>query len=191
MYSADYLAAASQIPALIRNIAIVGNLHHGKTLLADMIYKQTHYAPKGSKSWDTTKEYKFTDNRQDEIDRQISMKSSPLTVLLPDSRGKNYLFNFMDTPGHPAFCDEVTVGMRLSDSVLLVVDCVEGVTLFVEKLAKEAMRARMPIICVINKLDRLVLELKLPPTDAYFKIKHTIDEINLVIQAYQGIHQGK
>lgn len=53
------------------------------------------------------------------------------------------------------------------------------------------MRASLPLICVINKLDRLVLELKLPPVDAYFKIKHTIDEINLIIQSYHGVHQGK
>ena len=109
------------------------------------------------------------------------MKSSPLTVLLPDSRDKNYLLNLMDTPGHPCFSDEVSAGMRLSDGVLLVIDCVEGVTAFVERLVKEAMRARLPIVCVINKLDRLVLELKLPPADAYFKIKHTIDELNLII----------
>jgi len=87
----------------------------------------------------------------------------------------------MDTPGHPAFSDEVTVGMRLSDGVLILIDCVEGVTIFVEKLVKEAMRARLPMVCVINKLDRLVLELKLPPSDAYFKIKHTLDELNLII----------
>jgi U5 small nuclear ribonucleoprotein component len=112
----------------------------------------------------------------------MSLKSSTLTVLLPDSRSKNYLFNFVDTPGHPAFSDEVTVGMRLADSVILVIDCIEGVTIFVERIAKEAMRSRLPIIVFINKLDRLVLELKLPPADAYFKIKHTIDELNLVIK---------
>lgn len=71
--------------------------------------------------------------------------------------------------------------MRLSDSVLLVIDCIEGVTLFTERLAKEAMRQRLPIIVFINKLDRLVLELKLPPSDAYFKIKHTLDELNLIV----------
>jgi len=81
----------------------------------------------------------------------------------------------MDTPGHPCFSDEVTVSLRLSDGVILVVDCVEGVTIFVEKLVYDAMKNKLPIICVLNKLDRLVLELKLPPADAYFKIKHTID----------------
>jgi len=53
---------------------------------------------------------------------------SSISVLLPDSRGKNYLFNFADTPGHPGLSDEVTVGMRLADSVVLVIDCIDGVT---------------------------------------------------------------
>lgn len=41
------------------------------------------------------------------------------------------------------------------------------------------------ILLVLNKLDKLVLELKLPPTDAYFKIKHTLDEINIVVQKFR------
>lgn len=86
VYSADYLAGCSQVPHLIRNVAIVGNLHHGKTLLCDMVYQQTHMPPQQVKEWDPKKEYKFTDNRQDEIDRAMSLKSSSLTVLLPDSR---------------------------------------------------------------------------------------------------------
>jgi U5 small nuclear ribonucleoprotein component len=127
------------------------------------------------------KEYKWTDNRKDEIYRQMSIKSTPMSLVLPDSRGKNYLFNLMDTPGHPNFSDEVTTALRMSDGMLLVVDCIEGVTLYVERLIKEALRAQMEIVVVLNKLDRLVLELKLPLNDAYHKIKHTLDEINYVI----------
>ncbi len=63
VYSYEYLAGLSQIPGLIRNIAIVGHLHHGKTLLADMFYQATHSPPSGAKEWDPSKEYKFTDNR--------------------------------------------------------------------------------------------------------------------------------
>lgn len=100
-----------------------------------MFYQATHLPPKGAKEWDPLKEYKFTDNRQDEIDRKISLKSSTLTVLLPTSKQKNYMFNLIDTPGHPQFSDEVSVAMRLADSVLLVVDCIEGVTMFVAKAA--------------------------------------------------------
>ena len=71
----------------------------------------------------------------------MSIKSSPLTLVLPDSRGKSYLFNLIDTPGHPNFSDEVTAGIRLADGMLLVVDCVEGVTFYVERLIKEALKA--------------------------------------------------
>lgn len=111
----------------------------------------------------------------------MSIKSAPLTLLLQDSRSKNYLFHVIDTPGHPNFSDEVTAGIRLSDGMLLVIDCVEGVTFYVERLIKEALRSELEIIVVLNKLDRLVLELRLPLNDAYHKIKHTLDEVNLVI----------
>jgi 116 kDa U5 small nuclear ribonucleoprotein component len=102
-------------------------------------------------------------------------------VLLPDSRDKSYVFNIMDTPGHPGFSDEVTTSLRVADGMLLVVDCIEGMTFYVERLVKEALRQKLKIVVLLNKLDRLVLELKLPPADAYFKLKHTLDDLNSLI----------
>ena len=131
--------------------------------------------------WDLNKEYRWTDNRKDEVDRQISMKCSPVTVLLPDSRDKTYMFNLMDTPGHPCFSDEVSSAYRISDGALIVVDCIEGMTFYIERLVTEAVRQNVRFSIVLNKLDRLVLELKLPPADAYYKIKHTLDDINSLI----------
>lgn len=80
------------------------------------------------------KEYKWTDNRVDETERNMSLKCSPLSLVLPDSRGKNYLINIMDTPGHPNFSDEVTASLRIADGMVLVVDCIEGVTFYTERL---------------------------------------------------------
>ena len=94
----------------------------------------------------------------------------------------------VDTPGHPGLSDEVSAALRLTDGVLLVVDCVEGVTFYVDRLIKEAMRAQQPIVVLLNKLDRLVIELKLPPQDAYFKLKHTLDEVNTAIQKYAAMY---
>lgn len=102
-------------------------------------------------------------------------------MLLPDSRDKSYVFNIMDTPGHPGFSDEVTTSLRVADGMLLVVDCIEGMTFYVERLVKEALRQKLKIVVLLNKLDRLVLELKLPPADAYFKLKHTLDDLNSLI----------
>ena len=75
----------------------------------------------------------------------------------------------MDTPGHPDFFDDVCVSVRLCDNALLVVDVLEGVTLHLEKLIQLAIHQRKPIIVVLNCIDRLILELRLPPADAYHK----------------------
>ena len=50
------------------------------------------------------------------------------------------MFNFIDTPGHPNFSDEVTAGIRLADNVLLVVDVVEGVSAYSKKLIEMALK---------------------------------------------------
>jgi U5 small nuclear ribonucleoprotein component len=78
----------------------------------------------------------------------------------------------------------VSVGTRLADGMLLVIDCIEGVTFYTERLIKEALRANLEIIVVINKLDRFILELRMPMNDAYHKIKHTLDEVNSIIQTF-------
>ena len=88
--------------------------------------------------------------------------------------------------GHVNFNDEVTAAMRLADGVLLVVDAVEGVMLVTEKAIKQACQEGLPICLLISKVDRLITELKVPPNDAYFKLRHTIDEVNSLIQKYSG-----
>ena len=105
------------------------------------------------------------------------------------------------------FSDEVTAALRLSDGIVLFVDAAEGVSgdyffpvnclhirfdvlllfsslfcyqvmLNTERVLKHAVQEKLSVTLCINKIDRLILELKLPPTDAYFRLKHIIDEIN-------------
>jgi 116 kDa U5 small nuclear ribonucleoprotein component len=180
-YEAEYFKQMLGMADLVRNVAVIGPLHHGKTLLCDMVIQQTHKANNEAARWDLKRDYKFTDNRKDEVDRAISLKTSPVTVLLPDSREKSLLFNFMDTPGHPGFSDEVAASLRLADGAVLVVDCIEGMTFYLERLITDAIKTGTKFTVLLNKLDRLVLELKLPPSDAYYKLKHTLDDINGVI----------
>ena len=58
--------------------------------------------------------------------------------------------------------------------MVLVVDVVEGVQINTEQIIRHAVQEDLPMTLVINKIDRLILELKLPPTDAYFKLKHVV-----------------
>lgn len=110
----------------------------------------------------------------DEQDRKISIKATPYSLVLPNMKGKSYVFNCIDTPGHVNFSDEVTAALRAVDGVVLVVDAVEGVMLNTERVIRHALQDGLPIVLIINKIDRLILDLKLPPNDAYLKIAHTI-----------------
>lgn len=91
-------------PPLIRNIAVVGQFHHGKTLFVDTLVMATH-----TEEWDPSKEIRYSDTRKDEQERELSIKSTPLSLVLESIRGKSYLLNVLDCPGHINFCDEVGV----------------------------------------------------------------------------------
>jgi U5 small nuclear ribonucleoprotein component len=131
-----------------------------------------------------SRDLRYTDTLFTEIERGVSIKTQPLTLLLPDTRGKSYLLNVMDAPGHVNFSDEVAAAFRLSDGCVLFVDAAEGVMMCTERLIKHAILEKLPITLCINKIDRLVLELKLPPSDAYYKLKHIVDEVNALIARY-------
>lgn len=123
--STDFLLGLMANPTLIRNVALIGNLHHGKTLIMDMLFQQTHVV--NTLDPDSEKHLRYTDTRLDEQERQISIKTVPMSLVLEDSAGKSFLCNIMDTPGHVNFSDEMTAALRLADGAVLVVDAVEGV----------------------------------------------------------------
>lgn len=178
-FNFEFLGNLSNKPDRIRNLAICGHLHHGKTLLMDMFVQDTHI-----KYWDPAVEHKYTDTRKDEKERMLSIKCMPMSFVLQSTREKSYLVNIIDTPGHPNFIDEVACSLRIADGVLLVVDVIEGITLHGETIIKHALEEELPIILVVSKMDRLVLELKLPPADAYLKVRRTIEKVNYVIKCY-------
>jgi len=179
--SPDFLAGLMSNPELIRNVTVAGHLHHGKTTLMDMFVEQTHRV-----EGDPEKPLRFTDYRLDELDRGISIKAVPMSLVMQGGSGKSYLCNLFDTPGHLNFSDETCCALRASDGVLLCVDAVEGVMLKTQRAVKAAVANGLAICLMLTKVDRIILELKLPPADAYHKLKHTIDEVNGCIAACPG-----
>ncbi|RLM55672.1 hypothetical protein C2845_PM10G15850 [Panicum miliaceum] len=179
--STDFLLGLAGNPALVRNVALVGHLQHGKTVFMDMLVEQTHEVD----TFDSEGErhVRFTDTRVDEQERQVSIKAVPMSLVLEGGNGKSYLCNIMDTPGHVNFSDEMTAALRLADGAVLVVDAAEGVMVNTERAIRHAIQERLPIVVVINKVDRLITELKLPPNDAYFKLRHTLEAINDLISS--------
>lgn len=179
--STDFLLGLSSNPSLVRNVALVGHLQHGKTVFMDMLIEQTHHISTFDQN--SEKHMRYTDTRIDEQERRISIKAVPMSLVLEDSNSKSYLCNIMDTPGHVNFSDEMTAALRLADGAVLVVDAAEGVMVNTERAIRHAIQERLPIVVVINKVDRLITELKLPPKDAYHKLRHTIEVINNQITA--------
>ncbi|KAJ3209977.1 hypothetical protein HDU67_005777 [Dinochytrium kinnereticum] len=180
-FNKEFMADLQAYPELVRNIAFIGHLHHGKTSLIDVLVSQTHDV-----NWSPGDDIRYTDVHEMERQRGVSIKSKPISLVMQDLRGKSYLLNILDTPGHVNFSDEVSAAVRLVDGAVIVVDAVEGVMVTTEKMIKALVTEGIPMTLVINKMDRLILELKLPPSDAYFKIKHTIEELNAVIVQCPG-----
>ncbi|XP_041479034.1 116 kDa U5 small nuclear ribonucleoprotein component-like [Lytechinus variegatus] len=179
-YDMEYLADMMDNPNLIRNVTLAGHLHHGKTTFVDCLLEQTHPDLRTKED----RHLKYTDTLFTEHERGVSIKAQPVTLVLPDCKGKHFLINVMDTPGHVNFSDEATSAFRISDGVVIFVDAAEGVMLNTERMIKHAVQEKLAITICINKIDRLVLELKLPPTDAYYKLRHIVDEINGLLSVY-------
>ncbi|OZJ04688.1 116 kDa U5 small nuclear ribonucleoprotein component [Bifiguratus adelaidae] len=180
-FSKEFMLDMMNHPDLVRNITFIGHLHHGKTTFVDMLVAETHDVP-----INVDQPERYTDVHILERERGISIKCTPMTLVLPDTREKSYLVNLLDTPGHVNFVDEVSAAMRLADGAVLIVDAVEGVMINTEQLIRQAIRDGLALTLVVNKVDRLILELKLPPTDAYFKLKHTIEQVNTIIRSTPG-----
>ena len=85
-------------PDLIRNVAIVGHLHHGKTSFVDMLISETHDIP-----INVEQPERYTDTHILERERGVSLKSMPMTLVLQDLKEKSYLVNILDTPGKTGY----------------------------------------------------------------------------------------
>ncbi|XP_033639605.1 116 kDa U5 small nuclear ribonucleoprotein component-like [Asterias rubens] len=179
-YDMEFLADMMDNAELIRNVTLAGHLHNGKTSFVDCLMEQTHPELQAKEDGGI----RYTDTLFTEQERGVSIKAQPVTLVMPDSKGKHYLMNIMDTPGHVNFSDEVTASFRLSDGVVIFVDAAEGVMLNTERLIKHAIQEQLAVTICINKVDRLVLELKLPPADAYYKLRNIITEINGILSVF-------
>lgn len=184
-FDRGFMTDLMNFPDQIRNVALAGHLHHGKTAFMDMLVLETHdindrLEQRTGRNRD--EQLRYTDISDVERSRGLSVKAAPMSLVLQGTKGKSHLLNIIDTPGHVNFVDEVAASLRLVDGVCLVVDVVEGVQVNTEQIIKHAVLEDIPITLIVNKMDRLILELKLPPADAYFKLKHVVEEVNTVIE---------
>ncbi len=140
----------------IRNLAIVAHVDHGKTTLVDALLWQ-------SGAFRANQD--VADRVMDSMDLE---REKGITILAKNTavRYGEVTFNIIDTPGHADFGGEVERGLTMVDGVLLLVDASEGPLPQTRFVLRKALGARLPVILVINKIDR---------PDA--RIKEVIDEV--------------
>ena len=166
----------SVLESHIRNICIIAHVDHGKTSLSDfLLASNAHVSLRqiegGQKSGEAVR---FLDSRLDEIDRQITIKSSCIS-LIHDS----YLINLIDSPGHVDFQAEVSAAARLTDGAVLVVDAVEGVRAQTCSVIRQAWENRIVPILFVNKLDKLA-SLVDDPAEANNSIRQIVENVNIL-----------
>ncbi|ORY15236.1 elongation factor 2 [Clohesyomyces aquaticus] len=175
----------------IRNICILAHVDHGKTSLTDALI-----ATNGIISPKLAGKIRYLDSRPDEQLRGITMESSAISLYFsllrrsaPDAKPdqKEFLINLIDSPGHIDFSYEVSTASRLCDGAVVLVDAVEGVCSQTVTVLRQTWIEKLKPLLVINKMDRLITELKMSPGEAYTHLSKLLGQVNAVMGSfYQG-----
>ncbi|CAH7345609.1 Efl1 [Phodopus roborovskii] len=168
----DKMIQLQKNTANIRNICVLAHVDHGKTTLADCLISSN-----GIISSRLAGKLRYMDSREDEQVRGITMKSSAISLHYAEGN-EEYLINLIDSPGHVDFSSEVSTAVRICDGCIIVVDAVEGVCPQTQAVLRQAWLENIRPVLVINKLDRLIVELKFTPQEAYSHLKNILEQIN-------------
>src|SRR3990167_8954995 len=160
----------------IRNIGVVAHIDHGKTTLSDNLL-----AGAGMISEELAGKQLLLDFHEDEQQRGITIDAANVSMV-HNLEGTDYLINLIDTPGHVDFGGDVTRAMRAVDGAIILIDAVEGIMPQTETVFKQALRERVKPVLFINKVDRLIREVKLTPEAMQERFIKLITEVNKFIE---------
>jgi len=160
----------------IRNIGIAAHIDHGKTTLSDNLL-----AGCGMMSEELAGKQLVLDYDEQEQDRGITINTASASMV-HDFEGKEYLVNLLDTPGHVDFGGDVTRAMRAVDGCIVVVCAVEGAMPQTETVIRQALREKVKPILFINKVDRLINELRVTPDEMQQRFVKIINKFNELLK---------
>jgi len=162
----------------VRNIGIIAHVDHGKTTTSDLLL-----AASGIISMRVAGEALALDYLEVEQKRGITVKAANIS-LYHEYGGRPYVINLIDTPGHVDFSGKVTRSLRVLDGALVVVDSVEGVMTQTETVLRQALEERVRPILFINKVDRLIKELKFTAQEVQQRFVEIIKTMNSLLAEY-------
>ena len=175
----EKVARITKNPKFIRNICTSAHIHHGKTALTDNLLAAAGLM--SSKSAGDLEEGMATWQHLDEQERLMTVDAANVSMV-HIYHGEEYLINLIDTPGHVDFGGNVTRAMRAVDGTVVLICAVEGIMPQTETVVKQALRERVKPVLFINKVDRLVKELKLSPEKIQERFIKLIMDFNKLIE---------
>jgi elongation factor 2 len=170
----------------IRNIGIAAHIDHGKTTFSDNLL-----AGCGMMSEDLAGKQLVLDYDEQEQARGITINAASASMVHTVEK-QAYLINLIDTPGHVDFGGDVTRAMRAVDGCIIVVCAVEGAMPQTETVIRQAIREKVKPILFINKVDRLINELRVTPEEMQNRFIKIINKFNeLVDRVIEEDFKGK
>jgi elongation factor 2 len=167
-----------------RIFSIVAHIHHGKTSISDFLLKRAGLLRPEDAG--LLMSLNFDPGEQE---RQITIFNHVVLLAFEDKRKANsptYIFQINDTPGHLSFTGEVSRALRGSDGAIIVVDALEGIMTQTETNIKLAVgQEKCRPVLFLNKVDRLITQLKLTPAETFKRIDTVIDGVNDIIRELQ------
>ena len=162
----------------IRNLCIAAHIDHGKTTLSDNLI-----AGAGMMSEDLAGKSRVLDFDDQESARGITINAASASMV-HGIDGTDYLINLIDTPGHVDFGGDVTRAMRAVDGCFILACAVEGPMPQTETVVRQALKEKVKPVLFINKVDRLINELKVTPEDMLKRFEETIVKVNKLIRQF-------
>jgi elongation factor 2 len=163
----------------IKNVATSAHIHHGKTAFTDNLLAAAGMM--SSKSAGDLDAGMATWQHLDEQERLMTVDAANVSMV-HEFLGKEYLINLIDTPGHVDFGGNVTRAMRAIDGTFVLICASEGIMPQTETVVKQALRERVKPVLFINKVDRLIKELKLTPEQMQERFIKLINDFNKLIE---------
>ncbi len=162
----------------IRNFGVIAHVDHGKTTMSDSLL-----AHSGIISPSSAGSALAMDFDKEEQERGITIYQANVTLYYMQ-KGRDYVINMIDTPGHVDFSGRVIRSLRAIDGAVVVCDAVEGIMTQTETVTRMALEELVRPVLFINKVDRLIKELKLTPAKMQETLANVVSNFNQLIDTY-------
>ena len=162
----------------IRNFGVIAHVDHGKTTMSDSLLAHSGIIAPSAAGKALALDY-----MKEEQERGITIVQANVTLHYKQDDDE-YVINMIDTPGHVDFSGRVIRSLRAIDGAVVVCDAVEGIMTQTETVTRMSLEERVRPVLYINKIDRLIKELRLTPEAMQEKLANVVTSFNNLIDTY-------